>query len=229
MARSGFLYQGQWYSWQKKRRGTPSGHVAPRRFVCFLQNHDQVANSADGRRIHQLARRDDVRALTALLLLAPQTPMLFQGQEFNAASPFLYFADHKPELAGLVAKGRREFLQQFASITASTPLPPPESLETFERCKLDWSQRDGEAVAFHRQLLRMRWPEEHVDGAVIRDKLFVLRWASHLLLVNLGEAVDVDPVDEPLLAEDWTPTWSSGEAMTELWRVPGHAAVTLSR
>ena len=225
MARHGFLYQGQWYSWQKKRRGTPSGHVAPRRLVCFLQNHDQVANSADGKRIHQLGRRDDVRALTALLLLAPQTPMLFQGQEFAAPSPFLYFADHKPELAALVTKGRREFLQQFKSITAETPLAPPESPDTFLRSKLDWSTRDEDAVAFHRELLRMRWPEEHVDGAVVRDQLFVLRWTSHLLLVNLGDAVDIDPVDEPLLAGDWTPSWSSGEAMTALWKVPGHAAV----
>src|ERR1043165_7567770 len=112
MARSGFLYQGQWYSWQKQRRGTRSTGFAPRRFVCFLQNHDQIANSADGKRIHQIASPADVRALTALLLLAPQTPMLFQGQECAASAPFLYFADHKPEVARSVAKGRRDFLQQ---------------------------------------------------------------------------------------------------------------------
>jgi len=229
MARSGFLYQGQWYSWQKQRRGTRSDGIAPRRFVCFLQNHDQIANSADGRRIHQIAPAADVRALTALLLLAPQTPMLFQGQEFAAPSPFLYFADHKPELARAVAKGRREFLEQFPSITAATPLAPPESLDTFLRCKLDWSARDEDAVAFHRELLRMRWPEERVDGAVVRDGLFVLCWESHLLMVNLGDAVDVDPADEPLLAGEWTPSWSSGAAMTALWKVPGHASVILSR
>jgi len=228
MASSGFLYQGQWYSWQKKKRGTPSGGIAPRRFVCYLQNHDQIANSARGERIHKLASRDDVRALTALLLLAPQTPLLFQGQEFAASTPFLYFADHEPELAEAVAKGRREFLTQFPSIDTKTTAPP-HAMETFLACKLDWDRRDEEAVAFHRELLRMRRDEALLGAAVVRDALFVLRFESRLLLVNLGGAVDVDPVNEPLLAGDWTPVWSSGDAMTKLWNVPGHAAVVLGR
>ena len=227
MATSGFLYQGQWYSWQKHNRGTPSRGVASRRFVCYLQNHDQVANSARGERIHQIAARDDVRALTALLLLAPQTPLLFQGQEFAATSPFLYFADHKPELAELVAKGRREFLTQFPSIdTETTALP--HAVETFLACKLDWNQRDEEAVAFHRELLQMRRDEALAGAAVVRDALFVLRFEARLLIVNLGDAIDVDPVNEPLLAGDWTPVWSSGDAMTALWRVPGHAAIVFA-
>ena len=115
MATLGFLYQGQRYKWQKDRRGTPSHDIPPRRLVCFLENHDQVANSATGARLHELTSRGKLRALTALLLLQPQTPMLFQGQEFGARSPFLYFADHKPELAKLVRDGRLEFLAQFPS------------------------------------------------------------------------------------------------------------------
>jgi maltooligosyltrehalose trehalohydrolase len=235
MAKSGFLYQGQWYSWQKNRRGTPSSSIAPRRFVCYLQNHDQVANSADGERIDRVASPANVRAMTALLLLAPQTPMLFQGQEFAASSPFLYFADHEPELAAAVAKGRREFLTQFPSIAtaaAQAQLAPPESMETFLACKLDWRERDahGDAVALHRDLSRMRaeWRAERVDGAVLRDALFVLRFETRLLLVNLGDDVALDPVDEPLLAGEWTPSWSSGPAMTTLWRIPGHAAIVLT-
>jgi len=227
MARSGFLYQGQWYSWQKKNRGTLSGHIAPHRFVCFLQNHDQIANSARGERIHQIASPADVRALTALLLLGPQTPMLFQGQEFAASTPFLYFADHKPELAPLVAKGRREFLTQFPSIDVAKTAAP-EELETFLACKLKWEERDEKSVAFHRELLRMRRDERLIGAAALRDALFVLRFASRLLIVNLGDDVDLVPVDEPLLAGDWTPTWSSGAAMTMLWTIPGHAAVLLS-
>ena len=227
MAKSNFLYQGQWYSWQQHHRGTPSGGIAPRRFVCYLQNHDQVANSARGERIHRIARAGDVRALTALLLLGPQTPLLFQGQELGASSPFLYFADHKPELAEAVAKGRREFLTQFPSIdTAKTAAP--QAIETFLASKLDWSQRDEDAVAFHRELLSMRREERLIDAAVIRDALFVLRFESRLLLVNLGEVIELDPVDEPLLAGDWTPVWSSGEAMTALWKIPGHAAIVCS-
>ena len=80
-ARFGYLYQGQWYSWQKQRRGTPALDLMPRAFVTYLENHDQVANSAVGRRLHTAASPARHRALTAWMLLGPATPMLFQGQE----------------------------------------------------------------------------------------------------------------------------------------------------
>src|SRR5207249_1718710 len=95
----GFLYQGQRYKWQKKRRGAPALDIPPARFVNFIQNHDQVANSGRGLRCHLLTSPGRCKALTALLLLAPATPLLFQGQEFASNSPFLFFADHPPELA----------------------------------------------------------------------------------------------------------------------------------
>src|SRR5206468_2776701 len=107
-AKYGYLYQGQWYAWQKKTRGKPALDLKRCQFVNFLQNHDQVANSLRGFRVHQIAHPGDFKALTALLLLSPGTPMLFQGQEFAASTPFLYFADHNPDLARLVAQGRRE-------------------------------------------------------------------------------------------------------------------------
>src|SRR5204863_9864015 len=91
--------------------------LPPTAFVTFLQNHDQVANSARGLRGHQLTSPGRWRAMTALLLLSPGTPMLFQGQEFSASSPFLYFADFEEELAAAVRTGRREFLTQFPSLT----------------------------------------------------------------------------------------------------------------
>jgi maltooligosyltrehalose trehalohydrolase len=98
-AKYGYLYQGQRYKWQKKRRGTPALDLEPAVFVNFFENHDQVANSARGKRIWQSTSPGRFRAMTALLLLMPSTPMLFQGQEFSASAPFVYFADHKPELA----------------------------------------------------------------------------------------------------------------------------------
>src|SRR5262249_39652646 len=134
-AKSGFLFQGQWYSWQEKRRGAPACDLHPNQFIHFIQNHDQVANSLECRRAHELAAPGELRAMTALLLLGPQTPMLFQGQEFAASAPFLYFADHRPELAEQVARGRREFLTQFPSIRAggnADRLDLPSSLDTFE-------------------------------------------------------------------------------------------------
>src|SRR5207249_11014894 len=115
-AKYGFLYQGEWYAWQHKRRGTPALDLAPACFVSFIQNHDQIANSARGQRIHELTSMGRLRAITTLLLLLPQTPMLFQGQEFAASAPFLCFADQRPELATLVRSGRRDFLKQFWSL-----------------------------------------------------------------------------------------------------------------
>src|SRR5205807_5039175 len=106
------------YAWQKKRRGTPAFGVPPAAFVTFLQNHDQIANSGSGLRCHQLTSPGRYRALTALTVLAPGTPMLFMGQEFACSAPFLYFADHNPELAKVVRKGRAEFLGQFPSLAA---------------------------------------------------------------------------------------------------------------
>src|SRR5262249_33151820 len=101
-ARWGYLYQGQWYTWQNKLRGTPALDRLPRGFVTFLENHDQVANSAFGRRLHQLSAPASHRALTAWLLLGPSTPLLFQGQEFASTRPFLFFADHSGELGAAI-------------------------------------------------------------------------------------------------------------------------------
>ena len=112
----GYLYQGQRYKWQRHRRGKPGLGLPPELFVNFIQNHDQIANSGRGERIHLLTSPGRFRAMTALVLLMPSTPMLFQGQEFAASSPFYYFADHDAELARLVRRGRMEFLVQFRSL-----------------------------------------------------------------------------------------------------------------
>src|SRR5207253_1930039 len=92
MAKFGFLFQGQWYAWQKQRRGTSSLGAPRRSFVWFLQNHDQIANSALGQRIDRFTSPPALRAMTALLLLGPAHALLFQGQEFGASAPFVYFA-----------------------------------------------------------------------------------------------------------------------------------------
>ena len=230
-AKWGFLYQGQHSKWQKKRRGTPSLGVNPAAFVHFLQNHDQVANSAKGLRCHALTSPGRYRALTALTLLMPGTPMLFQGEEFAASSPFLFFADHHSELAALVRKGRAAFLSQFPSIARpemQARLSDPESPETFVRCKLDYAERDlhHEAYALHRDLIALRRtdPVLHAprrgsfDGAVVGAEAFVLRFfgtgdGERILVVNLGRDLHLDPAPEPLLAppEDarWEIRWSS--------------------
>jgi maltooligosyltrehalose trehalohydrolase len=214
-ARWGYLYQGQRYAWQNQRRGTPAFDIAPSSFVVFLENHDQVANSARGMRIHQLTSPGRHRAMTALTLLMPATPMLFQGQEWNSRSPFLYFADHQNELRGLVKKGRAEFLQQFPSLRC-LELGDPADPEAFERCKLDWDAQDSCALALHKDLLALRRTlGRRVEGAVLREHAFALRWMEEperLLIVNLGGDLALESIAEPLLAGPWQLVWSSEDA-----------------
>jgi maltooligosyltrehalose trehalohydrolase len=230
-ARYGFLYQGQRNTRQGKRRGTPTFGITPAAFVNYLQNHDQVANSPLGARLHRLTSPGRYRALTALLLLAPGTPMLFQGQEFAASSPFFFFGDHTPEIAARMDQGRRAFLEQFPSL--STPemqarLPGSADPETFVRSKLDPAERAGHAEVFalHRDLLRLRRDDRvfraqgggGLDGAVLGAEAFVLRsfggsGDDRLLVVNLGRDLHLDPAPVPLLAPPagaaWEVLWSS--------------------
>jgi maltooligosyltrehalose trehalohydrolase len=229
----GYLYQGQRYAWQENRRGTPAWDVAPTSFINFIQNHDQVANSLAGLRGHRLTSPGRYRAMTALLLLGPATPMLFQGQEFAASSPFLYFADLPPELAKLARAGRAEFLAQFPSLAgadAQAALPDPADRLTFERSKLDLGERErnGAAYALHVDLLRLRREDPvfrtqgsgGVDGAVLGPETLVLRFFGvgldpddRLLCLNLGRDLALPAVAEPLLAPPeamrWSLLWSS--------------------
>lgn len=229
----GFLYQGQWYPWQNQRRGTPGLDLAPGRFVHFLQNHDQVANSGYAKRAHFLTSPSLYRVLTALLLLGPQTPMLFQGQEFASSSPFFYFADHKEETALQVSKGRAAFLSQFrvlATPEMQARLPNPGDPLTFIKSKLDHQERfrHAEEYALHRDLLQLRQEDAvfqsvrrsgHIDGAVFGPEAFVLRFFGEskgddrLLLINLGRDLLLSPAPEPLLAPpenaQWTLMWTS--------------------
>jgi maltooligosyltrehalose trehalohydrolase len=224
-AKYGFLYQGEWYMWQHRARGTPTLDVHPSRFIVFTQNHDQIANSSAGRRMHQETSPGRFRALTALLLLLPQTPMLFQGQEFAASSPFLYFADHGGELAKMVREGRTTFLAQFWSLLSdegAARLEDPGDPATYLKCKLDWSDRrtNVEALALHRDLIKLRREDSvlraprlrGVDGAVINDYAFIIRFfggadGDRLLVVNLGARVHAEPFAEPLAAPPRGARW----------------------
>jgi maltooligosyltrehalose trehalohydrolase len=237
-AKFGTLYQGQRSRWQGKRRGTPALDLPRYAFVAYLENHDQIANSARGERLNRLASPGCYRAMTALLLLGPATPMLFQGQEHGASAPFVFFADHHPELASAVRRGRQELLAQFPSLAdpaVQAAIPDPGSPATFELCKLDPGERrrpdHAAALALHRDLLRLRRQDPvfrlqaaaGIDGAVLGPAALVLRWfaasggalpsGDRLLIVNLGPDLDLTPAPEPLLAPPagarWQVLWSS--------------------
>jgi maltooligosyltrehalose trehalohydrolase len=242
----GYLYQGQWYIWNDKYRGTPSLQQNPDSFVIFIQNHDQISNSVHGWRIDRLADPGNYRAMTALLLLAPATPLLFQGQEFASSAPFHYFADHQPELAEKVHKGRRGYLEKFPSI--ATPesqerLPSPSDPMTFAACKLDLSERKshGQAYALHRGLIALRRHDEvfreplkkGVDGAVLSGDAFALRYfgkegQTRLMIINFGVDLFLKPAPEPLLAPPkgtrWEILWSSENPAYGGGGTPGLAA-----
>ncbi|HEY7641690.1 MAG TPA: malto-oligosyltrehalose trehalohydrolase [Steroidobacteraceae bacterium] len=223
--RRGFLYQGQWYPWQKQTRGQAAPGLAACTSIVFLQNHDQVGNTFLGDRVHATAAPGRYRTLMALTLLGPQTPMLFMGQEFAASASFMFFADHHPELAALVHKGRREFLGQFrayADEAAQQLVPAPHDEATFVGSKLDWSEVEhhAEALAFHRDLIQLRACDPvlsqqdggKLDGATLSEQAFVLRWfdAEHgdrLLVVNLDRELPLTPPSEPLLAPTHGATW----------------------
>ncbi len=208
------IYQGQYFAWQKMRRGTNLRGVDHERIVFALQNHDQVANSLDGTRLHRVGGESLTRALTTFFMLAPQTPMLFMGQEYFAPQPFMYFVDHNEELMKAIIKGRTEFLAQMKcakSAIEEEGSKPVIGRDAFEACVLDLSKPDPKALAFHKELIALRKKvvtrEGPVDAAVLGATSCCLRWPDHLLILDFGEDREVRVPSEPLLAPPPGKTW----------------------
>ncbi len=219
----GFAYQGEPSSFRDgEPRGEPSAHLPPAAFVGFLQTHDQVGNRAFGERLCHLASTAALEAAAAVLLLAPQPPLLFMGEEFAAAQPFLFFCDFGPDLARAVTKGRRREFSRFARFAdpaARERIPDPNASATFETCVLDWSAIKREphraTLELHRRLLELRrqWIAPRLAGmgngepqvTRLSKHALTVRWrlgdGSQLsLLANLGEdRVDTAPVNGELV------------------------------
>jgi maltooligosyltrehalose trehalohydrolase len=160
----GFAYQGEASAHRDGApRGEASRHLPTTAFVGFLQNHDQVGNRAFGERLVALASEPALRTATEVLLLAPSVPLLFMGEEFGAATPFLYFCDFEGELARAVTRGRRaEFaaFERFAADGAADAIPDPNAESTFAASRLDWhclgKAPHAQWLALHRALLEVR-------------------------------------------------------------------------
>ncbi|MCY1482194.1 Malto-oligosyltrehalose trehalohydrolase [compost metagenome] len=203
----GFAFQGQGDR-HGFARGEPSGHLPPTAFVLFLQNHDQVGNRAFGERLPVLADLDALKAATALLLLSPMVPLLFMGEEWGSARPFLYFTDHPDELGRAVRDGRRnEFAEfpAFADAALREAIPDPNSPRTFNSSLPDLDPanqlRHREWLALYRELLRLRhrWIIPRLPGSrplgarVLGPRALAAAWRLgdgcrlHIAL-NLGEA-----------------------------------------
>lgn len=220
----GFLYQGQYYSWQKKGRGTPKLDMPSHGMVIFLENHDQIANTGRGLRLLEFCDHGNYKALLFLLLLSPNIPMIFQGQEFGSSKPFYYFADHSKKLNLQIKRGRKQFLSQFPRLAneGDKIVEDPGDRTTFEQCILDFSEREKNQSMFqlHKDLIALRrgdpvFSNMHkgkIDGAVINHDAFLIRYfggeaGDRLLIINFGADFLFTPAPEPLIAPCKNSNW----------------------
>jgi maltooligosyltrehalose trehalohydrolase len=156
--RDGYVYQGQYSPYRGRRHGRPPRGVDADQIVVSAQNHDQIGNRAQGERLSMMLGVPELEAIAALTLLSPFVPLLFQGEEWGARTPFLYFTDHEnAELGRLVAEGRSK---EFSSFGWQGAVPNPQEMQTFERSKLDWSEMSrpphAQLFEWYRRLIRLR-------------------------------------------------------------------------
>ena len=229
----GYLFQGQRYTWQAKRRGSPAWGLDPWQFVTYIQNHDQIANSGNGERLHQLTSPGRYRAITALLLLAPRTPDAFPGSGICGLEPVHLLRRSQRRRARRPSQAKAASSSWRNSRTWPNPrcgrtirIPPTRSPSN--AAKLDFAERQTHIGAYrlHRDLLKLRREDgvipaqraHGVDGAVLGEEALLLRFFGQdgndrLLLVNLGLDLRLDPAPEPLLAPPeecvWELLWSS--------------------
>jgi maltooligosyltrehalose trehalohydrolase len=197
-----FFHDGSWSSFRGRSHGRPVEVALPAdRFVCYLQDHDQVGNRAAGDRISATLPPRLLKVAAGLVLTAPFTPMLFMGEEWGAATPWQYFTDHSdPQLGQAVADGRRAEFGRHGWAAAEVPDPQDEA--TYSRSKLDWSQLDAEPhrdlLNWYRELitLRRRWPEltdprlDRVDASCdVAARWLMISRGRLRVLANLGPSV----------------------------------------
>jgi maltooligosyltrehalose trehalohydrolase len=182
--RRGWFFTGQFCPHKNAPRGTVPIDIALSRFVVCLQNHDQIGNRALGERLHHQVDLSTYRALSALLLLAPETPLLFMGQEWAATSPYLYFTDHEPTLGRAITEGRRGEFAAFSSFSdpaARATIPDPQDRRTFEASRLRWHEQS-------------EWPHE----GVLRLYTALLHLRRELVRSG-ANTIEVDALDDDTL------------------------------
>jgi maltooligosyltrehalose trehalohydrolase len=154
-----FVYRGQYAAYRRRHHGRPVHDLPGYRFLGYIQNHDQVGNRAIGDRLSELVSPGKVKIAAALVLTAPFIPMLFEGEEFGASTPFLYFTDHHDaELGKAVSEGRKHEFESFG--WAPSDIPDPQSQSTFEQSKLRWEEVDenthAEILDWYKKLIALR-------------------------------------------------------------------------
>ncbi|MDQ3878846.1 MAG: malto-oligosyltrehalose trehalohydrolase [Actinomycetota bacterium] len=154
-----YVYDGRYSPYRGRRHGRPIGGLRGSRFLAYAQNHDQIGNRAAGERLSTLVTKEQLEIAAALVLTSPFVPMLFQGEEWGASTPFQYFTDHAdPELAHAVSEGRRREFESFG--WSPDDVPDPQDEKTFVRSKLDWAELveppHGDLLRWHRALIELR-------------------------------------------------------------------------
>jgi len=206
-----FFHDGRWSAFRGRTHGRQVDifRVPAHRFLCYLQNHDQVGNRATGDRIAATVSPDLIKAGAGLVLTAPYTPMLFMGEEWGADTPWQYFTDHvDPGLAEAVARGRREEFARHG--WAAEDVPNPQDSATFTRSKLDWSQPGQDAhrdmLAWYTAMIALRRARpELTDPRLDRvsadydeqDRWLVVRRGRLRIAANLGPAPQRLPLCGP--------------------------------
>lgn len=209
--RQAWVYDGTWSPHRRRHHGGSPAGIAGHRFVVCVQNHDQVGNRAIGDRLGASVSDGRLRVAAALLFTSPFTPMLFQGEEWGASTPFQYFTDHPdPDLGRAVSEGRRSEFSHFG--WEPDQVPDPQEAATFERSRLDWSELDrarhADLLAWYRRLITLRRERDELTDPrpesieVTFDEserwLAVAR-GSVRVLANLGEGEHRFPVAQPKL------------------------------
>jgi len=187
----GFVYDGIYSKSRRRTHGRPIFGLSAHRFVGFLQNHDQVGNRAMGERLGHLVTMDQLKIAAALLMTAPFVPMLFQGEEWNASSPFQYFTDHQDlALAESVRKGRKTEFAHF--VGDASKVPDPQASQTFERSRLIWDERDRgshrEIFEWYRQLIALRRCVPDLENGRLDLDAVAFDESARWIRVNRGES-----------------------------------------
>ncbi len=237
----GFAFQGEMMEYRGETRGEASNALPPGCFVAFSQNHDQIGNRAFGDRLAASVAPERLRAVAAIVLLLPQVPMLFMGEEWGATTPFPFFCDFEGDLADAVRQGRRDEFKrfpEFADPAQRDRIPDPLAYSTFRSAKLLWDEIDGERLAATTEILAKR--RRHIEPLlahimrggrhdVLGDRAIRVEWdagdAGRLLLVaNLSPGeIDIPPLmpDEDVFHTEglvtdrlgpWAVRWSRSRA-----------------
>lgn len=190
----GWLLAGKKRAPQELGRPGEAEELRPEQFVFCITNHDHIGNQAFGLRLNQLISPAAFRAASALLCLAPYTPLIFMGQEWAASAPFLFFTDHNPELGRKVTEGRREEFRSFSDFRdpeVRTGIPDPQARETFLGSKLDWKEtaekRHAGMLRLYRECLRLRRESPQLRDRS-RGNFEVLPPLGSILRVSFGRA-----------------------------------------